>query len=197
VSNGDSDIPDLAGTPSAFFVAHTAQLVETAPIGPALDLACGRGRHALALAALGLSVTAIDANSDSLDELMAQRLRMIGGETGPIETLCADLETPPLPDLVREHYGAVLVFNYLHRALFPWIESLVAPGGLVLYETFTEAQRTLGWGPRRDAFLLSSGELPELLPNLVTEVYREGLSNDARPAQSARLLARRPLPRTD
>ncbi len=32
-----------------------------------LDLGCGRGRHALALAARGLTVTGVDANADSLD----------------------------------------------------------------------------------------------------------------------------------
>lgn len=193
MSPSDSRTSDRLATPSAFFRQHASTLEESLAIGPTLDLACGRGRHALAAAALGLSVTAVDRNSNSLDELMTHWRRMSTSGIGAIETLCADLEEPPLPPLEARQHGAVLVFNYLHRPLFGWIESLVAPGGLVLYETFTEAQKTLGWGPQRDAYLLKSGELPKWFPDLEIVVYEEGLSSDPRPAQTARLLARRPV----
>ena len=160
--------------PSAFFREHESRLSASAGAGPTLDLACGRGRHALAAADLGLCVVAIDRNPDFLDVLGRIRSRPLDGSTSQIEILCADLESPPLPSLEPASFGAVLVFRYLHRPLFPWIQALVAPGGFVLYETFTADQKKLGWGPRRDAFLLKPGELPELFSELTIEVYEEG-----------------------
>lgn len=180
--------------PSAFFRQHTARLSASAAIGPTLDLACGRGRHALASADLGLSVIAIDRNPDQLDALADARARRLEAGTGQIEILRADLESPPRPALEPASFGAVLVFRYLHRPLFPWIQELLAPGGFILYETFTRDQKRLGWGPKRDDFLLESGELRDLFPNLVVELYEEGPSNDERSACTARLLASRPLP---
>ena len=188
-------MPDAArsaiGSPSAFFRAHASRLSTTASIGPTLDLACGRGRHAIAATDLGLSVVAIDRNPDLLGEL----LETLPDESRPgarsIEIIRADLEAPPLPALEPASFGAVLVFRYLHRALFSWIESLVAPGGILLYETFTRDQKGLGWGPTRDEYLLGPGELPTLLRELVVEVYEEGASNDASPARTGRLLASR------
>ncbi len=185
-------VPDR-GPPSAFFRKHTSRLSANARLGPTLDLACGLGRHALAAADLGLSVLAIDRNAESLARLAGIRPHESDDGAGRIKTLCADLEGPPLPSLAPASFGAVLVFRYLHRPLFPWIESLLAPGGFVLYETFTDDQKKLGWGPKRDAFLLRAGELPNLFPGLVVEDYEEGPSNDERSAWTARLMASRPL----
>ena len=190
------------GSPAAFFLEHSTRLSASASIGPVLDLACGRGRHALAAADLGLSVLAVDRNRDLLDRLATSWRRKLDDRTdhtrhadgvGQIETLCADLESQAPPALEPASFGAVLVFRYLHRPLFPWIETLVAPGGFILYETFTLDQKKLGWGPRREAFLLESGELPRLFSELVVEVDEEGQSNDDPSAHTARVLASRPL----
>ena len=189
------------GSPAAFLLEHLTRLSASASIGPVLDLACGRGRHALAAADLGLSVLAVDRNRDLLDRLAASWRRKLDDMTDPpgdadgvgqIETLCADLESQAPPALEPARIGAVLVFRYLNPPHFPWIETLVAPGGFILYETFTLDQKKLGWGPKRDAFLLESGELPRLFSELVVEVYEEGPSNDEPSAHTARLLASRP-----
>lgn len=176
--------------PSAFFLEFAPRLAETAALGPTLDLACGSGRHALAAADRGLRVVAVDRERERLATLAASDL----ARAHRIEILEADLETStPPPNLEAAHFGAVLVFRYLHRPLMPWIESRLAPGGLLLYETFTVAQKRLGWGPKNDDFLLRANELPDLFPNLEIEHYEEGPSRDARPAETGRLLARRPL----
>ena len=178
--------------PSAFFCEHASRLSTTASIGPTLDLACGRGRHTLAAADLGLSVVAIDRDPERLRALIESRSDEEIRSTGSIEIMRADLEAPPLPALEPASFGAVLVFRYLHRPLFPWIESLVAPGGILLYETFIRDQKELGWGPKREEYLLEPRELPSLQHELVVEVYEEGTSNDASPARTGRLLASRP-----
>ena len=176
------------GRPSAFFSAHLDAVVEAASRGPVLDLACGRGRHALVLAERGIPVVALDRNRDHLDVLA----RAARGLRGAVERVECDLESGAPPVLVQAPFAVVLVFRYLHRPLMPWIARLLAPGGLLLYETFTRAQRRLGWGPARDAFLLEPGELPSLFPTLETLVYEEGPSDEPRPAETARLMARRP-----
>jgi tellurite methyltransferase len=186
-----SAVPDDArqglGAPSAFFREHEARLVAAARLGPVLDLACGRGRHAIAAADLGLSVVAVDHNAEALAELG----RITPRHAGRVETLWADLEAEARPLLESAHFGAILVFRYLHRPLCPWIQSLLAPGGLLLYETFTRDQRELGWGPSCDDFLLEPGELPGLFPELEVELHEEGPSKDERAPRTARLLALR------
>ena len=180
--------------PSTFFREHAPSLAATAVLGRALDLACGDGRHSIAAAELGLRVLAVDRNHEALERLRTSRSdRQAKPQSSPsIETLAVDLEAQSAPALEAASFGAVFVFRYLHRPLAPWIQTLLAPGGLLIYETFTLAQRELDWGPRRDDFLLKSGELPSLFPDLEIEVYEEGPSYDERAPRTARLLARRP-----
>jgi hypothetical protein len=86
-----------------------------------------------------------------------------------------------------------MVFRYLHRPLARSIERLLLPGGLLLYETFSEAQRDLEGGPNDPAFLLSEGELPTLFEGLQTLDYGEEVRGDPASEAVAWLLARRPL----
>ena len=172
-----------AGATSPFFERHRAAVAETAALGPTLDLACGRGRHARALAAIGHPVVGVDRNAEFLAELRT---------TTGMPLVRADLERAPAPPLREGAFGTVLVFRYLHRPLAPALARLLAPGGLLLYETFTREQRALGWGPSRDEFLLEAGELPRLFPDLDTLEFVEGVSAEAKPAACASLAARRP-----
>ena len=130
-----------------------------------LDVASGKGRNALFLAHAGWRVHAIDRDGAALAALAA-------GETR-ITTETIDLESVPAPSLGREQYGAVIVFNYLHRPLMPAIIDAVAPGGVLIYETFTRGQ-ALGGHPRNPGFLLNEGELPTLVAPLVVVRSREG-----------------------
>ena len=67
----------------------------------------------------------------------------------------------------------MIVFNYLHRPLVPAIVEAVAPGGVLIYETFTAAQASRG-RPCNPAFLLNEGELPTLVEPLRILRSREG-----------------------
>lgn len=135
---------------------------------PVLDVACGRGRHALYLAEKGCKVHAIDRDEAALADL-ARRARALSAQ---VTTECLDLETGE-PDLGEARYGTVLVFNYLHRSLLPALVKALRPGGILLYETFTLGQRERGH-PRNPAFLLGEGELPSLVAPLVVLRRREG-----------------------
>jgi hypothetical protein len=83
-----------------------------------------------------------------------------------------------------------LVFRYLHRPLIPAIARVLAPGGLLIYETFTTEQRSLGTGPRNPDYLLEPGELPDLFSELELLDHWEGLSGEIENAQVARIIAR-------
>jgi len=152
-----------------------------------LDLACGRGRHALAAAELGACTFAIDRDEAALSALQAEAER----RTLSVSCLRADLETSLGIPVKSGSCGVILVFRFLFRPLAPAISAALAPGGLLLYETFTVAQRALGSGPRRAEFLLEPGELRALFPDLEPLEHWEGRSDGPAPECLARLAARR------
>ncbi len=121
-----------------------------------LDFACGRGRHALAAALCGASVTAVDRDTAAL-EFLRTRAAELGAD---VTVVAADLEGP-WPAI--GDFECVLVFNYLDRGRFADLQRLVAPGGILVMETFLQGQRRLGWGPSDDAHLLAPGELAQLV----------------------------------
>jgi rhodanese-related sulfurtransferase len=136
--------------------------------GRALDVACGRGRHALLLAGAGFRVDAVDRDEARIAglEATADRLEL------PVEARVVDLETGDV-DLGDGVYGVVLVFHYLHRPLFPALLRALAPGGVLLYETFTTAQAARG-KPTNPDFLLQPGELVARVAPLEVLRQREG-----------------------
>jgi tellurite methyltransferase len=137
--------------------------------GTVLDVACGRGRHALLMAGRGFTVRAIDRNPEAIAFLTetAQKLSF------EIDAGVADLETDPPPSLGSSLYDVVLVFNYLHRPLMPALREAVKPGGRIFYETFTTRQAERGH-PTNPAFLLKEGELVELMAPFSILRSREG-----------------------
>ena len=172
--------------PSEFFCDQLARIQAASQLGVVADLACGRGRHALAAAAAGIPVVGIDRNRAFLTELR----EVAAQREFAIETLRADLEDPAEIPLRSQCCAAVLVFRFLHRPLIPAIARVIAPGGLLIYETFTIRQRTLGTGPRNLDHLLGFGELRELFSELEVLDYWEGLSEGTEPAHVARITAR-------
>ena len=134
-------------TPSPWIVRWSHLI---APHGSVLDVAAGSGRHARWLAMRGHRVTAIDRDADAMTAL-----------ADAAETIAADIEHGAWP-LAGRSFDAVVVTNYLWRPLFPALKDAVAPGGLLIYETFAQAHAALG-RPRRPEFLLRQGELIDLL----------------------------------
>jgi len=175
------------------------ELLPLLPAGPALDIACGTGRHSLLLAARGQHVTAVDFSPVALDTLKtrahgmhmpvrqsksfrdAPRRRLHGG----LELVQANLEQIHLPECC---FDLILCVQYLQRPLFPHMTRALRPNGVLLFETFTRAQLEFEGGPRNPAYLLESGELRDAFPGLGVLFYRE-----LRAGQGiASLLARRP-----
>ena len=167
--------------PSAWFTWHAGVI---RPQSRVLDVACGRGRHAIAAASLGAAVTAVDADA----ERIAAGRRAARGL--PIEWARADLGTFPLPPRA---FDVVMVFNYLDRSRMPELRETVKPGGYLLCETFLEAQREHGWGPTSDDHLLKPAELLRLVEPFEVILAREALDFvGGRPMAVASVLALRP-----
>jgi len=158
----------------------------------ALDVACGSGRHALLLAAAGLDVLAIDRDAATIEGLQAaaKRLGLV------LRTDIRDLEAPDGDGsgggsiattggpFAPAAFDLIVVVHYLHRPLFPALVRALAPGGLLLYETFTVDQAALGH-PKNPAFLLKPGELPRLVAPLHVVRQREGEFDGRRVASVA------------
>jgi SAM-dependent methyltransferase len=119
-----------------------------------LDLACGSGRNGLFLARHNLPVVFADINTTALNKVAAE-LDSLGLSARLWEV---DFEEPDQPPLTGKVFDAILVFNYLHRPLIPTIREAVAAGGLLLYETFTTRQASIG-RPQNPDYLLQPGEL--------------------------------------
>jgi SAM-dependent methyltransferase len=138
--------------------------------GSVLDVACGRGRHARFLHQLhqrGLKVVAVDRS--------AEAIAAIGLPPERCETCVADIENGPWP-FVGRCFDAVVVTNYLWRPLLPTLVASLAPGGVLLYETFAVGHETVG-KPSRPDFLLRPGELLQACRALHIVAFEDGFEN--------------------
>ncbi len=170
--------------PSTWYQWH-ADLIEPGML--VLDLACGRGCHAIAAAQRGARVTAIDRDEERLQE--AERAARKANVT--IEWIKADLARDELP---KGPFDLIMQFNYLNRARLPDILAIVKPGGYFEAETFLERQRELGWGPTSDEHLLKPAELWSLVGTFEIVLAREVYETlDGRTKAVASIIARRPL----
>jgi SAM-dependent methyltransferase len=114
-----------------------------------LDLASGAGRHARYLASTsGVNVIAVDRDANALHALES---------VANVHTRCLDLEGDGWP-LDGETFDAVIVTNYLWRPRFDALLALIAPDGVLIYETFAVGNEAFG-KPSNPAFLLSENEL--------------------------------------
>ena len=152
--------------------------------GRVLDLACGSGRHTRWLLGRGHRVTAIDRDLSGLDDLAPRP---------GLERLQRDLEDGGPWPLAGRRFEAVVVTNYLHRPLLADLAAAVAPGGLLLYETFALGNERLG-RPRNPDFLLRPGELLDWLhsagpPGFRILAYEDLLVEQPRPAALQRIAA--------
>lgn len=164
----DEDKMTTDTLPPSEWVRRWGHLIPDRPGGArVLDLACGQGRHSRWLMRQGHQVTAVDRDAQALAGL---------AELGPwVRTLQADLENGPWPLEGRE-FEAVVVTNYLWRPLWPRILASLAPGGLLVYETFADGNASVG-RPARPEFLLQSGELLRICAGLRIVAYEDGFLN--------------------
>lgn len=175
--------------PYRYFEAEVAGL---AP-GRALDLACGEGRHAIALAELGWSVTGVD-----FSEVAIARARKRAAEANVDvdfrrDDLLAFEPEAGTYDLV------VVIFLQLpaveRRRVLERAANAVAPGGTFLLVGHDTSNASEGVGGPSDVSVLYTpdeiaGELPGLEIEKAERVLRP-VANEERPAIDALVRARR------
>lgn len=131
--------------------------------GAVLDVACGHGRHMRWFSEHRHPVTGVDRSAEAIEAV---------ANVG--EAVLADIENGPWPFAARQFAG-VVVTNYLWRPLLPAIVASVAPGGVLVYETFAAGNETVG-KPSRSDFLLQPGELLQVCAGLRVVAFEDGFS---------------------
>lgn len=145
-----------------------------------LDVACGSGRHVRWFAQRGCQVTAIDRDSE-----------VLAGLTDLAHTVVADIENHPWP-WPHRRFGAVIVTNYLWRDLLPTLIASLDDRGVLIYETFSHGNASVG-KPSNPDFLLRTGELLGITAGLRLVAFEEGFL-DAPERFVQRLVAVREMP---
>lgn len=150
----------LHGTqaPSAW-VQKWAHLIT--PQGSILDVACGAGRHMQFFAERGYGVTGVDRSPEAIEAAQPWG-----------HAVLADIETGAWP-FENLTFDAVIVTHYLWRDLMPKLIASLAPGGVLVYETFAAGNETVG-KPSRPDFLLQAGELLQMCHGLRVVAYENG-----------------------
>lgn len=163
--------------PASPWVQRFAALIPRG--GTVLDLACGQGRHARLLAALGYHVEAVDRNAEALASLT---------DVAGIVPRAADLEDGPWP-YAAGSFDGIVVTNYLFRPRLDALIRALKPGGILIYETFMAGNEAFG-KPSNPEFLLRPGELLERVqPALTVVAFEQGRVDTPKPACIQRLCA--------
>lgn len=165
-----------AELPPSPWVVRFANLVPTG--GPVLDVAAGGGRHTRFFRGRGHPVTAVDRDTAALARIDDQ-----------LEIITADLETEGAWPFGSRRFAGIVVTNYLHRPLFPGILAALAPGGVLLYETFAAGNERFG-KPSNPDFLLKPGELLDVTRDRLRVVAYEDVElAEPKPAMVQRIAA--------
>lgn len=164
--------------PSAW-VERFAPLI---PSGEVLDLACGGGRHSRLLAGFGHVVLAVDRDQ--------QALEASAGEGIKVQQLDLEREGMTWP-FEADRFAGIVVTNYLHRPLFPYLFRSLAPNGVLIYETFAQGNEHFG-KPSNPQFLLAPSELLKMVGNetdhdLHILAFEDGYTATPKPAMVQRI----------
>ena len=141
-NEGDDPQTDMTNLPAATCrsqepAAELAAGLGQAEPGRALDIAAGRGRHALWLAQRGWVVTAVD--------------RAAGPEAPGVTWLARDLEVSGL-EIPHSEYDAIICWLYWQADLLPGVERGVRPGGVVALAGKTAGRFATSLAAYRQAF---------------------------------------------
>ena len=148
--------------PPSEWVKRWSHLVKAQ--GTVLDVACGHGRHARWFYGLNHILTVVDRSQAAIDSIAIP--------AHACNKLVADIENDPWPFAGRQ-FDAVVVTNYLWRPLMPTLLASLTPGGVLIYETFTSGNETVG-KPSRPDFLLQPGELLQVCKDLRVVAFEDG-----------------------
>jgi SAM-dependent methyltransferase len=158
--------------------------------GLVLDVACGYGRNAVAVAARGCTVVCVDRDLYRLNMLERLKTKYIKSDTqseyksGKILPVCANLNFHDW-SFAKSTFIAVICVHFVEVSLFPCFILSLCSGGYFYFETFG------GQGENFEA-LPETGEIRHALRGCDLEYYSEKrVGPRERDAVSVKVLARK------
>lgn len=189
----DSTLPHSAESSSAW-VRRFLPLVDKNN-GPVLDLACGGGRHTRLLLDAGFDVWSLDKSAFLLAPLRVLGARCFEHDL-EAERVSVNMGPNEHWPFEASMFAAIVVTNYLHRALLPSLTTSLKDGGVLIYETFAVGNEVYG-SPKNPNFLLRPGELIDYYLSQTTQgrknhciAYEHGYIAQPRPAVVQRICLR-------
>ncbi|MCT4643233.1 MAG: class I SAM-dependent methyltransferase [Bacteriovoracaceae bacterium] len=148
----------IYGKSPAKFLAENFDYI--APESNILDMGMGEGRNAVFLATKGHKVTGIDISS-----VAVAKAKRLASEAGvKIKAIVASFDSYSIK---KNSFDAIICFYYVDRKLIKKIVSWLKPGGVLIYEGHTLAQKVKRDHKRNpDSYYLKSRELLTMFPGL-------------------------------
>ncbi len=162
-----SDAKYVFGKKPAKFLALNYDYIP--PESKVLDMGMGEGRNAVFMARKGYKVTGIDISS-----VAVKKAKMLANEYGVrINTIVASMTKYKIPE---SSYDAIICFYYVDRKLHEKMLSWLKPGGILIYESHTDLQKTVKGNERYDEeYLLRQGEVLTMFKGMKVLKYEEPL----------------------
>lgn len=173
--------------PDQLLERYSYLLLNPGPPGPVIDLACGDCHNGIYLAKYNLPVWCCDLSTQALEQTVVRAER----EGAVVRIWQKDLEMDGIGPLPENFFGGVLVFRYLHRPLMVNIRNALKENGILIYETYTQAQARFG-KPCNPNHLLEGGELYSYFNDWHIFHYFEGMEDNP-PRAIAQLVCRKPI----
>lgn len=157
----------IFGKAPAKFLAENFDYLPTG--SKVLDMGMGEGRNAVFLARKGHKVTGIDISSVAI-----KKSRMLAKEYGvQIKGIIATLDKYKFP---KQSFDAIICFYYVDRKLVEKMKTWLKPGGLIIFEAYTEKQKSVKDHVKySDDQYLKSKELLSMFDGLNILKYEEPL----------------------
>ncbi len=134
---------------------------------PVIDIAAGQGRDVIFLSRRGFHAYGLERSREAI-----KLARQAAAENG-VEITMVPGEAEHLP-FKRGAAGAITIFYFLLREIMDELVAMLAPGGLLVYETFTKRQNAID-RKRDPRYLLDDGELVTYFRDLELLFYEEGI----------------------
>lgn len=162
-----SDSKYVFGKKPAKFLAQNYEYIPNE--SKVLDMGMGEGRNAVFLARKGYKVTGIDISS-----VAVKKAKMLADEYGVrINTVVASMNKYKIPN---GSFDAIICFYYVDRQLHERMLAWLKPGGILIYESHTDLQKTVKGNERYDQeYLLRPTELLTMFKGMRILKYEEPL----------------------
>ncbi len=150
--------------------------------GVVLDLACGTGRNGRFFLNRGCEIVLLDKSIAAVADLTLNQ---------HVEVIAWDLEQGPGWPFKGRCFDGIIVTNYLYRPIFGHLVDAIAPGGVLIYETFAQGNERFG-KPSNPNFLLKKEELIEMIrPALRVVAFEDIVVTEPRPAVIQHIVGKR------